>query len=106
MARDTPGSKGEPYTTTDNYITRKTYIPIDNYRDQRIPTTPHLDYTIHCLQAGHELCPPLAAVGQQIPVLHLVENANTAAGITIGCDTDPPRYCPDTPVTRAQMATS
>ena len=28
-----------------------------------------------------------------------------AAGITLGCDTDPLRYCPDQPVTRAQMAT-
>ncbi len=26
------------------------------------------------------------------------------AGITMGCDTDPLRYCPDLPVTRAQMA--
>ena len=28
-----------------------------------------------------------------------------AAGITIGCKTEPLRYCPDEPVTRAQMAT-
>ena len=28
-----------------------------------------------------------------------------AAGITIGCTTEPLRYCPDEPVTRAQMAT-
>ena len=28
-----------------------------------------------------------------------------AAGITVGCDTDPLRYCPNQPVTRAQMAT-
>ena len=28
-----------------------------------------------------------------------------AAGITLGCDTDPLRYCPNQPVTRAQMAT-
>ena len=28
-----------------------------------------------------------------------------AAGITTGCATDPLRYCPDDPVTRAQMAT-
>ena len=28
-----------------------------------------------------------------------------AAGITIGCDTDPLRYCPSDPLTRAQMAT-
>ena len=28
-----------------------------------------------------------------------------AARITLGCDTDPLRYCPDQPVTRAQMAT-
>ena len=27
-----------------------------------------------------------------------------AVGITVGCDTDPLRYCPDQPVTRAQMA--
>ena len=26
-------------------------------------------------------------------------------GITVGCDTSGPRYCPDDPVTRAQMAT-
>ena len=33
-------------------------------------------------------------------------NINTlaAAGITIGCSTDPLRYCPNQPVTRAQMA--
>ena len=28
-----------------------------------------------------------------------------AAGITVGCDTNPLRYCPNQPVTRAQMAT-
>ncbi|MYH42447.1 MAG: S-layer homology domain-containing protein [Acidimicrobiaceae bacterium] len=27
------------------------------------------------------------------------------AGITTGCSTQPPRYCPNQPVTRAQMAT-
>ena len=27
-----------------------------------------------------------------------------AAGITVGCRTEPPRYCPQNPVTRAQMA--
>ena len=31
-------------------------------------------------------------------------NALFAAGITKGCDTEPLRYCPDKPVTRAQMA--
>ena len=28
-----------------------------------------------------------------------------AAGITVGCDSDPLRYCPNDPLTRAQMAT-
>ena len=32
-------------------------------------------------------------------------DALAAAGITDGCDTEPLRYCPDDPVTRAQMAT-
>ena len=32
-------------------------------------------------------------------------NAIAAAGITAGCGTDPPRYCPERPVTRAEMAT-
>ena len=32
-------------------------------------------------------------------------NALAAAGITIGCNTDPLRYCPIQPVTRGQMAT-
>ena len=32
-------------------------------------------------------------------------DALAAAGITVGCDTDPLRYCPNQPVTRAQMAT-
>ena len=32
-------------------------------------------------------------------------NALAAAGITVGCATDPLRYCPQRPVTRAQMAT-
>lgn len=32
-------------------------------------------------------------------------DALAAAGITAGCATNPARYCPDTPVTRAQMAT-
>ena len=31
-------------------------------------------------------------------------DALAAARITLGCDTDPLRYCPDQPVTRAQMA--
>ena len=32
-------------------------------------------------------------------------DALAAVGITAGCDTDPLRYCPNDPVTRAQMAT-
>ena len=32
-------------------------------------------------------------------------DALAAAGITTGCGTEPLRYCPDQPVTRAQMAT-
>ena len=32
-------------------------------------------------------------------------DALLAAGITTGCSTDPRRYCPNQPVTRAQMAT-
>ena len=32
-------------------------------------------------------------------------DALAAAGITLGCATDPLQYCPDQPVTRAQMAT-
>ena len=32
-------------------------------------------------------------------------DALAAAGITVGCATEPLRYCPDSPVTRAQMAT-
>ena len=32
-------------------------------------------------------------------------DALAAAGITVGCSTEPLRYCPDSPVTRAQMAT-
>ncbi len=32
-------------------------------------------------------------------------DALAEAGITAGCETDPLRYCPDQPVTRAQMAT-
>ena len=32
-------------------------------------------------------------------------NALYASGVTVGCDTDPLRFCPAQPVTRAQMAT-
>ena len=32
-------------------------------------------------------------------------DALATAGVTAGCETDPLRYCPDKPVTRAQMAT-
>jgi beta-glucanase (GH16 family) len=32
-------------------------------------------------------------------------NAIAAAGVTAGCSTEPLRYCPDRPVTRAEMAT-
>ena len=32
-------------------------------------------------------------------------DALSAAGITVGCSTEPLRYCPNQPVTRAQMAT-
>lgn len=31
-------------------------------------------------------------------------DALAVAGITVGCATDPDRYCPDQPATRAQMA--
>ena len=32
-------------------------------------------------------------------------DALAAAGVTVGCTTEPFRYCPSRPVTRAQMAT-
>ena len=37
------------------------------------------------------------------PYFQYVE-ALVASGITAGCDTNPPRYCPDAPLTRRQMA--
>ena len=38
------------------------------------------------------------------PHIRAIE-ALAAANITKGCDTDPPRFCPDKPVTRAEIAT-
>ena len=54
---------------------------------------------------GLEAAPP-AGFGDTEGNVHAA-NIDTlaAAGITVGCQTDPPRYCPDPPVTRAQMAT-
>ena len=50
---------------------------------------------------------PVAATFDDVPTNHpffaLIE-ALAAAGITVGCSTTPPLFCPDTVVTRAQMA--
>ena len=50
--------------------------------------------------------PALATFGD-VPTTHLFHRfveALAAAGITAGCSAAPPRYCPDAPVTRGQMA--
>lgn len=50
--------------------------------------------------------PPLASfddVPTDHPFFKFIE-ALTASGITAGCDTNPPRFCPDQPLTRGQMA--
>lgn len=50
---------------------------------------------------------PAVATFNDVPTGHaffrFIE-ALVAAGITTGCDTSPPLYCPDNPVTRGQMA--
>ena len=60
--------------------------------------------------AFDHITPPPAAqgiftdmAGQPAAVTRAAEALRTA-GVTAGCSTSPPRYCPDQPVTRAQMA--
>ena len=49
---------------------------------------------------------PAAGFGDTIGHAHASNiDGLAAAGITAGCATDPPRYCPGEPVTRGQMAT-
>ena len=53
--------------------------------------------------------PPGPAVGfADVSAGHIFEtdiNSLAAVGITVGCASNPPRYCPTSPVTRGQMAT-
>ena len=54
---------------------------------------------------GLEPAPP-AGFRDTVGVSHVEAiDALYAAGVTVGCDTNPLRYCPVQPVTRAQMAT-
>lgn len=60
--------------------------------------------------AFDHITPPAAAqgifadmTGQPDAVTRAAEALRTA-GVTAGCSTSPLRYCPDQPVTRAQMA--
>lgn len=52
-----------------------------------------------------EEAPPAGFVDTEESVHSANIDALAAAGITAGCKTDPLSYCPDKPVTRAQMAT-
>ena len=52
-----------------------------------------------------EESPPAGFVDTEESVHSANIDALAAAGITSGCKTDPLSYCPDRPVTRAQMAT-
>jgi len=51
--------------------------------------------------------PPATATFSDVPITHpfyrFIE-ALVASGITAGCSASPPQYCPDTPLTRGQMA--
>jgi hypothetical protein len=50
---------------------------------------------------------PAVATFDDVPTSHpffQVIEALSASGITAGCSVSPPLYCPDSPVTRAQMA--
>ena len=60
--------------------------------------------------AFDHITPPPAAsgifedmTGQPAAAIRAAEALRTA-GVTAGCSTSPLRYCPDQPVTRAQMA--
>jgi hypothetical protein len=51
--------------------------------------------------------PPAAATFGDVPTDHIFFDfieALAASGITGGCNSDPPQYCPDAPLTRGQMA--
>ena len=55
------------------------------------------------LPAAPAADPTFEDVGSDHYAYHAIE-ALRAAEITGGCSTEPPLYCPETPVTRAQMA--
>ena len=67
------------------------------------------------MAAAFDLIPPgrtqpqpeglFADMAGQDPAVVLAAEALHRAGVTRGCATEPLRYCPDQPVTRAQMAT-
>ena len=67
------------------------------------------------MAAAFDLIPPgrtqpqpeglFADMAEQDPAVALAAEALHRAGVTRGCATEPLRYCPDRPVTRAQMAT-
>ena len=52
-----------------------------------------------------EVAPPFGFADTESNTHREDIDALAAAGITVGCATDPARYCPRDPVTRAQMAT-
>lgn len=57
----------------------------------------------HVVQAGANLAPDFGDVPPQHPFFSFV-TLMKARGITQGCSSNPPLYCPDEPVTRGQMA--
>ena len=58
-----------------------------------------------CAQAGLELLDAAVIPAARVGCFRLDIEALFGAQITVGCSSEPLRFCPDLPVTRAQMAT-
>ena len=86
--RVTTGCRAEPLLFCPFFPVTRAQMASFLARALKLPAAPSAEFTDVAPRSVH---------AANIDRLH-------AAGITVGCDTEPWRYCPDLPVTRAQMA--
>jgi hypothetical protein len=93
------GSVASPFTIDNN---AKTYL-VDVQMIDTVSSfsAVKIDYKLQVSPAP--TLPTFADVPNTHPFYQYIE-ALAASGITAGCSTAPPQYCPDAPLTRGQMA--
>ena len=98
---DAHGPRKTAHAVTSNKVSQTTVTPPPPPSHQRTNTTTPLP-------SDPPPPPPLALddyfIDDDDHILEEHINKAAAAGVTLGCSVNPMRYCPDTAVTRAQMA--